>query len=96
MRRQNATLLALTKKNPTLEIENLLALTYFELGNWEVAANLFNKIINENGDNLNLLLYLAQCYEKLGEIDKALDKLYVITDLFPDCESAQEMIRRIS
>ena len=84
------------EKNPTLEIENLLALTYFELGNWEIAANLFNKIINENGDNLNLLLYLARCYEKLGETDKALEKLYVITDLFPDCESAQEMIRRIS
>ena len=36
------------EKNPTLEVENLLALTYYELGNWEIAANLFNKIINES------------------------------------------------
>ncbi|MBQ2611307.1 tetratricopeptide repeat protein, partial [bacterium] len=43
-----------------------------------------------------LLLNSAKCYEKLGEIDSALEQLNKLTEIFPECEEAQEMIRKLS
>ena len=46
--------------------------------------------------NLNVLLNLAKCCEKLGDKDKALEYAEKIVETFPDCEEAQEMIRALS
>ena len=43
-----------------------------------------------------LKMNISECYEKLGEKDEALRVLDKITDTFPECEEAQEMIREIS
>ena len=53
-------------------------------------------MLKENPLNINLLLNSANCYEKLGKTDEALKVLDKITETFPECEEAQEMIRRIS
>ena len=46
--------------------------------------------------NVNVLLNLAKCHEKLGNNDEALKYAEKITETFPDCEDAQEMIRKLS
>ena len=80
----------------THDVENLLGLCYFELGNYEQANQIFEHMLSENPMNVNLLLSSARCYEKLNNVDKALELCEKITDAFPECEEAQEMIRRIS
>ena len=80
----------------THDVENLLALCYYELGNYTQANTIFEKMLKDNPLNLNLLLSSAKCLEKLKETDKALEQLDKIVSAFPECEEAHEMIRRLS
>ena len=50
----------------------------------------------EERTKLSLLLNEAKCYEKINETNKALEVLDKLTDIFPECEEAHEIIRRIS
>lgn len=84
------------EQNPDIESQNLLGLTYFGLEEYQNANNIFENILTKNKDNISLLYNSAQCYEKLDNKDKALEKLYKLTDIFPEHEEAQEMIRRLS
>lgn len=78
------------------DVEQMLGLCYFELENYEQAKGIFKHILEENPNNINLMLNLAKCYEKLGEKDLALETLDKIVEILPECEEAQEMIRAIS
>ncbi len=80
----------------TPDCENMLGLTYFELEDYKQANNIFLHILKESPVNVTLLLNSAKCYEKLGEIDSALEQLNKLTEIFPECEEAQEMIRKLS
>ena len=84
------------EQNPDKETKNLLALTYYELGEYEKALNIFNALLEGSSQNISLLLNKAKCYEKLEEQDEALKVLDDLTEIFPECEEAHEMIRRIS
>lgn len=84
------------EQNPDKETKNLLALSYYELGEFEKALNIFNALLDGNEKNVSLLLSKAKCYEKLEEQDEALKVLDNLTEIFPECEEAHEMIRRIS
>ncbi len=75
---------------------NLLGLTYFELGEYESANNIFLNLLNKNPKNTILLLNSAKCYEKLNSQDDALAQAEKLLDIFPDCEDALELIRRVS
>lgn len=80
----------------TYDCEHMLGLCYFELGNYEQANGIFKHMLEKNPLNVNLLLNSAKCYEKLGNTDEALKVLDKVVDSFPECEEAQEMIRKIS
>lgn len=84
------------EQNPDIETKNLLALTYFELGEYQNALNIFDALLQNNDENISLLLNKAKCYEKLDDSDNALKVLDTLTDIFPECEEAHEIIRRIS
>ena len=78
------------------DTENMLALCYFEMGEFEQANNIFKHMLEQSPLNVNLLLNSAKCYEKMNDKDSALETLDKIVDAFPECEEAQEMIRAIS
>ena len=80
----------------THDCEHMLGLCYFELENYEQANGIFKHMLKSNPLNVNLLLNSAHCYEKLGKNDEALKVLDKITETFPECEEAQEMIRALS
>ncbi len=80
----------------TNDTENMLGLCYYELGDYEQANNIFKHMLEDNPLNVNLLLNSARCYKNLNDKDSALSLLDKITDAFPECEEAQEMIREIS
>ena len=80
----------------THDAENLLALCYYELGNFNQANEIFKSMLKENPMNVNLLLNSARCYEKLNDKNSALELLDKVVEAFPECEEAQEMIRAIS
>ncbi|MCM1265346.1 MAG: tetratricopeptide repeat protein [Candidatus Gastranaerophilales bacterium] len=84
------------EQNPDKETKNLLALTYFELGEYEKALHIFDALLKENKKNISLMLSKAKCYEKMEEVDNALATLDELTEIFPECEEAHEIIRRIS
>ena len=78
------------------DVQNLLGLCYFELGNYEQAKSIFNNMLEKSPMNVNVLLNVAKCHEKLNETDKALEVAEKIVDTFPECEEAQELIRKLS
>lgn len=84
------------EQNPDIETKNLLALCYYQLGEYDKALNIFKALLEKNSENISLLLNEAKCYEKMNETNKALEVLDQLTDIFPECEEAHEIIRRIS
>ena len=84
------------EQNPDVETQNTLALTYYELGEYQQAINIFTNLLSKFPESVPVLRSLAQCYEKLQDNDKALEYLYRLTDIFPDDEEAQECIRKLS
>ncbi len=84
------------EQNHDIETKNLLALTYYELGEFEKSFNVFNSLVEGNPKNISLLLNKAKCLEKLERIEDALSVLDGLTTIFPECEEAHEIIRRIS
>ena len=82
------------EKNP--DTQNLLGLCYFDLGDYNQAKTIFENLREKGPYNLNLLLNLVKCYDKLNEKDKALEYLDIITEGFPECEEAHEYIRKLS
>ena len=84
------------EQNPDKETQNLLALTYYELGEYEKALNIFDALLTDNPKNISLLLNKAKSQEGMEDYDNALKTLDTLTDIFPECEEAHEIIRRIS
>ncbi|HCB11630.1 MAG TPA: hypothetical protein DEO94_05800 [Cyanobacteria bacterium UBA11991] len=78
------------------ETQNLLGLCYFNLKNYTQAKTIFKNMLEKSPLNINILLNTAKCCKELGETDEALEYLNKITETFPECEEAQELIREIS
>ena len=84
------------EQNPDVETQNALAMTYYELKEYQNALNIFKNIHTKSPKSVPVMMSIAKCYENLGENDNALEFLDKVTDVFPDDEEAHEMIRRIS
>ena len=84
------------EQNPDIETQNTLALTYYELGEYASAINIFNNLLAKKQDNISLLMSLAKCYEGLKDNDRALKYLDKVVTIFPEDEEAHEMIRKLS
>jgi tetratricopeptide (TPR) repeat protein len=89
-------LIKAVEQNPDIETQNTLALTYYELGEYQSAVNIFKNLLNKFPDNISVLRSLALCYEKMEDNDSALEYLYKLTDVLPEDEEAQELIRKLS
>lgn len=84
------------EQNPDIETMNTLALTYFKLENYEQALNIFAAINKKCPQSISVMMDIARCYEALGENDSALVYLNKVTEIFPENEDAQELIRKLS
>ena len=82
--------------NPDVETQNTLALTYYELGEYQQAINIFNNLLSKFPQNVSVLMSLAKCYEQIEDNDKALEYLDKLVEFFPEDEEAHEMIRKLS
>ena len=89
-------LIRAVEQNPDIETQNLLALTYFELEEYEKAINIFKNLLAKHPENISILMSIAKCYEGLRNNDKALEYLDKVVTIFPEDEEAHEMIRRLS
>ena len=84
------------EQNPDIETQNTLALTYYELEEYDSAINIFNNLLAKKPENISLLMSMAKCYEGLKNNDKALEYLDKVVTIFPEDEEAHEMIRKLS
>lgn len=84
------------EQNPDIETQNTLALTYYELGEYDFAINIFNNLLGKKPENISVLMSLAKCYEGKKDNDKALEYLDKVVTIFPEDEEAHEMIRKLS
>ena len=84
------------EQNPDIETQNTLGLTYYELGEYQNAINIFKNLVEKHPENISLLMSLAKCYAKLEDNDKALEYLEKLVSIFPENEEAQELIRELS
>lgn len=89
-------LIRAVEQNPDIETQNTLALTYFQLGEYEQALRIFKNIDTKRPQNISVLMEMARCYEALKDNDSALECLDKVVSIFPDNEDAHEMIRRLS
>ena len=81
---------------PYIETQNILALTYYELREYDFSINIFNNLLAKKPDNISVLMSLAKCYEGKKDNDKALEYLDKVVTIFPEDEDAHEMIRKLS
>lgn len=81
--------------NPTGDAKNLLALTYFELEEFEHANNIFLSLLEEKTFNVNLLLNSAKCYEKLSNKEAAKGQLEKLLEILPEMEEARELMEKL-
>lgn len=81
--------------NPTVEVENMLGLNYFKLGEYEKANTIFIKLLNKNPMNTNLLLNSAKCYEKLSDVKSAKKQLNKALEIFPEMEDAKKLLSKL-
>ena len=84
------------EQNPDIETQNTLALTYFQLEEYEQALNIFKNIDAKRPQNISVMMEIAKCYEALKDNDSALAYLDKVVTVFPDNEDAHEMIRKLS
>lgn len=89
-------LIRAVEQNPEIETQNTLALTYFALGDYNQALNIFKNIDSKHPNSISVLMDIARCYEALGQNDDALSYLDKVVTIFPDNENAHEMIRKLS
>ena len=82
--------------NPDVETLNTLALTYYELGEYNQALNILKNINQKYPQSVSVLMDIAKCYEKLKDNDSALEYLDKLVDIFPEHEEAHELIRKLS
>ena len=80
----------------SLETKNMLAMCYYELGDYEQAKNIFQSLLKENEYNVNIIFWMAKCEKALGNNEQALEYLEKTVEISPEFEEAQEMIREIS
>ena len=78
------------------DVQNLLGLCYLELGNFEQAKTIFMNMYEKLPLNVNVLLSIAKCCEKLGQNDEAISYAEKLVEHFEECEEAHEIIRRLS
>ena len=84
------------EQNPDIETQNTLALTYYELEEYQSAINIYENLLAKKPENISVLMSLAKCYAGLKDNDKALEYLDKLVTIFPEDEEAHEMIRKLS
>ena len=89
-------LIRAVEQNPDIETQNTLALTYYELGEYNSAIGIFENLLAKKPENISVLMSIAKCYEGLKDNDKALEYLEKVVAIFPEDENAHEMIRKLS
>ncbi len=89
-------LIKAVEQNPDVETQNTLALTYYALGEYQSALNVFKNIYTKKPQSISLLMEIARCYEALKDNDSALEYLDKVVEIFPENEDAHKMIRRLS
>ena len=77
------------------EIANLLALTFFEVKEYENARNITNKLLKDYPENVNVLLLAAKIAIELTDAQKAEEYLEKIIKIFPDQPEAKKLYKKI-
>ena len=77
------------------EIMNVLALTFFELKEYENARNLALKLAEKFPDNINIMLLLAKIYIEMADAKNSVEYLEKILKIFPEQPEAKELYEKI-
>jgi hypothetical protein len=72
--------------------KNLLGLTYFKLGHFERAAQLYEGLVQENPADPTLRVNLGLVYLKTNELSRAIHEFATATDLAPDHHKAHNYL----
>ena len=78
-----------------VETINLLALTFFEVKEYENAAGIVSKLLHLMPDNINVLLLAAKISIEMLKIDKAQEYLEKILKIFPEQPEAKKLYKKI-
>lgn len=89
-------LIKAVEQNPDIETQNTLALTYHELGEYNLAINIFKNILNKFPKNVSVLKSISKSYAAANDNDNALLYLDKLVEILPEDEEAHELIRKLS
>ena len=78
------------------ETVNALALTFYEIGEYENSKNLSLKLLQEYPDNINVLLLTAKSYIELSDVDNSIKYLEKILNIFPEQPEAKGLYELIT
>lgn len=72
--------------------QNLLGLTYFKMGQFDRAAEIYELLVRENPVDPTLRVNLGLVYLKLNELQRAIRELETVIDLAPEHKKAQNYL----
>lgn len=76
-----------------IDAQNLMALTLYELGKYQDAIVIYNKILEKFHENINIMLSLAKCYIKVNNKKDALKAINATLERYPDHEEALSLLK---
>ncbi|MEO1367109.1 MAG: tetratricopeptide repeat protein, partial [Acidobacteriota bacterium] len=73
---------AYVEANPQdLEATRRLANMNYDIANWQRAADLYERILAQQADDINVMTDLGACYRNMGQPDKALELFSRVAEL---------------
>ena len=72
--------------------QNLLGLTYFKLGLFDQASDIYEKLVNENPADATLRVNLGLVYLKTNNLPRCIKEFETATDLEPDHKKAHNYL----
>ena len=80
---------------PSADTANSLAAVYFELGEYDEANKLYQKIDQIYPNKISNLINIGRCFIHSGNNEKAKEYLDKALEYFPDSEEAKELLENI-
>ncbi len=76
-----------------IDAQNLLALTFYELGRYSEAIEVYRRILEKFNENINIMLSLAKCYIKVNNKEEAIKAINETLSRYPDHEEALSLLK---
>jgi tetratricopeptide (TPR) repeat protein len=76
-------------------VRNELGIALYRLAQTETAAEEFSRVISEDSQNLTALYYLALCHQRMGNLQRAVERMETVYRTYPAYEQTRQILGQL-